>query len=139
MKLTMYPGGIVLKEANVCFTVVLLVPIPAPQRLSATTVFVCPLSFPLSNSFFYLFSRYNLAEGRGGWNQLRREQKTCLYAMYVYMYVIQGCLMSETDYDGRSALHLAAAEGHLECVKVHILSHEYSLDHGPSFYKDTKP
>jgi hypothetical protein len=35
------------------------------------------------------------------------------------IYVIQGCLMSETDYDGRSALHLAAAEGHLECVKVH--------------------
>jgi hypothetical protein len=112
-------GWIILKEANDCFTVVLLVPPTAPQRLSATAVFVCPLSFPLSNSFYALFSRYNLpslAEGRGGWNQLRRQQKL---ASMRCIYVMQGCLMSETDYDGRSALHLAAAEGHLECVKVH--------------------
>jgi hypothetical protein len=34
----------------------------------------------------------------------------------------QGCIMSQTDYDGRSALHLAAAEGHLECVKVRFYS-----------------
>ena len=32
----------------------------------------------------------------------------------------QGCNMSQTDYDGRSALHLAAAEGHIECVKVQL-------------------
>lgn len=29
----------------------------------------------------------------------------------------EGCILNEADYDGRTALHLAAAEGHYECVE----------------------
>ena len=34
------------------------------------------------------------------------------------MFVLQGLDMSLCDYDGRTALHLAAAEGQLPCVEV---------------------
>lgn len=34
-----------------------------------------------------------------------------------------------SDYDGRTALHLAAAEGHLDCV--HFLLNQCSVPHNP--------
>ena len=30
---------------------------------------------------------------------------------------LQGIDLNTSDYDGRTALHVAAAEGHLECVR----------------------
>lgn len=36
--------------------------------------------------------------------------------------------MTLSDYDGRTALHLAAAEGHLACVKFLIEQCEVPID-----------
>ena len=41
----------------------------------------------------------------------------------------QGVDMNLGDYDGRTALHLAAAEGHLRCVK--FLLEECKVKHDP--------
>ena len=41
----------------------------------------------------------------------------------------QGVDMNLGDYDGRTALHLAAAEGHLRCVK--FLLDECKVQHSP--------
>jgi hypothetical protein len=35
----------------------------------------------------------------------------------IYRHRLSGMDMKLSDYDGRTALHLAAAEGHLQCVK----------------------
>ncbi|XP_041480802.1 glutaminase kidney isoform, mitochondrial-like isoform X1 [Lytechinus variegatus] len=43
-------------------------------------------------------------------------------------YFLQGMDMSESDYDSRTALHLAAAEGHLECVEFLLEKCSVSLD-----------
>jgi hypothetical protein len=68
------------------FTVVLLVQTTAPNAYQPPEyIFGCPLSFPLSNSFFSLFSRYNLpilAKRRGGWDQLRRQLKSFIIDMH---------------------------------------------------------
>ena len=40
----------------------------------------------------------------------------------VYRHKLSGMDMTLCDYDGRTALHLAAAEGHLECVSF-LLEH----------------
>lgn len=36
--------------------------------------------------------------------------------LYYYRHKLSGMNMSLSDYDKRTALHLAAAEGHLHCV-----------------------
>ena len=40
---------------------------------------------------------------------------------------LQGFVLTQADYDGRTALHVAACEGHLEVVK-------YLLEHGASVH-----
>ena len=36
----------------------------------------------------------------------------------IFRFALSGSNMSAADYDGRTALHLAAAEGHLEIVEM---------------------
>ena len=40
--------------------------------------------------------------------------------MSVTRHSMNGCDMNATDYDGRTALHLAATEGHMDIVKYLI-------------------
>ena len=44
-----------------------------------------------------------------------------IFYIYSMVPLFQNCDMSETDYDGRTAVHLAAAEGHVGCVQVHAI------------------
>jgi len=46
----------------------------------------------------------------------------CVSLMFLYRHRLSGMDMTLCDYDGRTALHLAAAEGHLECVTF-LLEH----------------
>lgn len=47
---------------------------------------------------------------------------TCVSLKFLYRHRLSGMDMTLCDYDGRTALHLAAAEGHLECVAF-LLEH----------------
>ncbi len=40
-----------------------------------------------------------------------------LTSFFLHRMYMQGINMDEPDYDGRTALHVAAAEGHLHCCK----------------------
>lgn len=42
--------------------------------------------------------------------------------LYFYRHKLSGMDMTLSDYDGRTALHLAAAEGHVDCVEF-LLKH----------------
>jgi hypothetical protein len=55
--------------------------------------------------------------------------KICESLMFLYRHRLSGMDMTLCDYDGRTALHLAAAEGHLECVTF-LLEH-CKVPHNP--------
>ena len=54
----------------------------------------------------------------------------CVSLMFLYRHRLSGMDMTLCDYDGRTALHLAAAEGHLECVAF-LLEHCH-VPHNPT-------
>ena len=53
----------------------------------------------------------------------------CVGLMFLCRHRLSGMDMTLCDYDGRTALHLAAAEGHLECVAF-LLKH-CNVPHNP--------
>ena len=53
----------------------------------------------------------------------------CVGLMFLCRHRLSGMDMTLCDYDGRTALHLAAAEGHLECVAF-LLEH-CNVPHNP--------
>ena len=55
--------------------------------------------------------------------------KMCVSLIFLYRHRLSGMDMTLCDYDGRTALHLAAAEGHVECVAF-LLEH-CQVPHNP--------
>lgn len=53
----------------------------------------------------------------------QRNDSTALKRMF-----IKGQDMNESDYDGRTALHICAAEGHLDCVKFLVNVAKVQID-----------
>lgn len=51
------------------------------------------------------------------WNDLSTDEKDKTVPWWCLRYYVQGISMSECDYDGRTALHLAACEGYPDVIQ----------------------